>query len=135
MAATKTRSTTSRNGSGPSTVGSTVEKVASKAKRPVLTAGATAAGLAGGLALGTRLGSKRRKILGLPIGRKRPLVQAAEAVTGLARELGKARSQASGVTDDVREIRDQVNKANRQSPVEVLLDGLTHRRGAHKRES
>jgi hypothetical protein len=134
-ATTKTRSTTSRNGSGPSTVGSTVEKVANKAKRPVLTAGATAAGLAGGLALGTRLGSRRRKILGLPIGRKRPLVQAAEAVTGLARELGKARSQASGVTDDVREIRDQVNKANRQSPVEVLLDGLTHRRGAHKRES
>ena len=134
MPATKTRSTTSRNGSGPSTVGSTVEKVASKAKRPVLTAGATAAGLAGGLALGTRLGSKRRKILGLPIGRKRPLVQAAEAVTGLARELGKARSQASGVTDDVRQIRDQVNQANRQSPVEVLLDGLTHRRGAHKRE-
>jgi hypothetical protein len=131
MQATKTRSTASRNGSAPSTV----EKVASKAKRPVLTAGATAAGLAGGLALGARLGSKRRKILGLPIGRKRGLVQAAEAVADVARELGKARNQAAAVTDDVREIRDQVNQANRQSPVEVLLDGLTHRRGAHKRES
>ena len=53
----------------------------------------------------------------------------------MARELSKARNQASAVTDDVREIREQVDKANRQSPVEVLLDGLTHRRGAHKRES
>ena len=131
MAATKTRSTTSRNGSGPSTV----EKVAGRAKGPMLTAGVTAAGLAGGLALGARMGTKRRKILGLPIGRKSAFAQAAEAFGDVARELRKARNQASAVTDDVREIREQVDKANRQSPVEVLLDGLTHRRGAHKRES
>jgi hypothetical protein len=101
----------------------------------MLTAGATAAGLAGGLALGARMGSKRRKILGLPLGRKKALAQAAAAFGDVARELSKARKQASAVTDDVREIREQVDKANRQSPVEVLLDGLTHRRGAHKRES
>jgi hypothetical protein len=35
----------------------------------------------------------------------------------------------------VHEIREQLDKANRQSPLEVVLDGLTHRRGAHKRES
>lgn len=132
MAATKTHSPVSRNGGGPTAA---VEKVASKARGPMVAAGATAAGLAGGLALGARLGSKRRKVLGLPIGRKRGLVQAAEAFAGLARELSSARRQAAGVTDDVHEIRDQLNKANRQSPVEVLLDGLTHRRGAHKRES
>jgi hypothetical protein len=131
MAATKTRSTTSRNGSGPSTV----EKVAGTAKGPMLTVGVTAAGLAGGLALGARMGTKRRKILGLPIGRKSAFAQAAEALGDVARELSKARNQASAVTDDVREIREQVDKANRRSPVEVLLDGLTHRRGAHKRES
>jgi hypothetical protein len=101
----------------------------------MITAGATAAGLAGGLALGARLGSKRRKVLGMPIGRKRGLVQAAEALGEVARELSSARKQASAVTDDVREVRQQLDKANRQSPVEVLLDGLTHRRGAHKRES
>jgi hypothetical protein len=129
--ATKTRSTASRNGSPPSTV----EKVVSKAKRPMLTAGATAAGLAGGLALGAHMGSNRRKILGLPIGRKSPFAQAAEAFGDVARELSKARNQASAVTDDLREIREQADKANRRSPVEVLLDGLTHRRGAHKRES
>jgi hypothetical protein len=41
----------------------------------------------------------------------------------------------SDTTDDVREIREQLDKANRQSPVEVLLDGLTHRRGSHRNES
>jgi hypothetical protein len=131
---TKTRAAASRNGSGPSTV-EKVEKVAGKAKRPMMAAGATAAGLAGGLALGARMGSKRRRVLGLPIGRKTGFVQAAEAFTRLAREVGSARQQAAGVTDDVHGIRDQLDKANRQSPVEVLLDGLTHRRGAHKRES
>ena len=131
MPATKTRSTASRNGAAPSTV----EGVVSKAKRPMITAGATAAGLAGGLALGARMGSKRRKILGIPIGRKSGLAQAAEALGHVARELSLARTQASAVTDDVREVREQLDKANRQSPVEVLLNGLTHRRGAHKRES
>jgi hypothetical protein len=81
------------------------------------------------------MGTKRRKVLGLPIGRKSAFAQAAEALGDVARELSKARNQASAVTDDVREIREQVDKANRRSPVEVLLDGLTHRRGAHKRES
>jgi hypothetical protein len=131
MAATKTRSTTSSNGSLPATV----ERMAGNAKRPVIAAGATAAGLAGGLVLGARLGSKRRKVLGLPIGRKSGFVQATQALGQVARELRSARHQASAVTDDVKEIREQLDKANRQSPVEVLLDGLTHRRGAHKRES
>jgi hypothetical protein len=132
MATTKTRSSVSQNGSGPANA---IEKVAGRAKGPMVTAGATAAGLAGGLALGARLGSKRRKVLGLPIGRKSGFTQAAEALADVARELSAARGKASRVTGDVREIREQLDKANRQSPVEVLLDGLTHRRGAHKREA
>jgi hypothetical protein len=132
MATTKTRSSVSQNGSGPAEA---IEKVAGRAKAPMVAAGATAAGLAGGLALGARLGSKRRKVLGLPIGRKSGFAQAAEALVDVARELSAARGQASRVTGDVREIREQLDKANRQSPVEVLLDGLTHRRGAHKGES
>lgn len=93
------------------------------------------AGLAGGLALGARMGSKRRKVLGLPVGRKRPMVRAAEALGKVALRLGSAAHQATATADDVRQIREELDKANRQSPVEVLLDGLTHRRGAHKRES
>jgi hypothetical protein len=40
----------------------------------------------------------------------------------------------SATSDDVHEIREQLDRVNRQSPLEVVLDGLTHRRGAHKQE-
>ena len=111
----------------------------------MLAAGATAAGLAGGLALGSRDTSKRRglsallvpqrKILGVPFGRKNGVVRTAEALGQMARELRSATNKVSATTDDVRQIREQLDKANRRSPIEVVLDGLTHRRGAHKRES
>jgi hypothetical protein len=141
MPATTTRSTSSANGR-------TSSKAATKArgaKVPALAAGATAAGLAGGLALGSRIGSKRRgmaallsprrKVLGVPIGRKNNLAKTAQALGQVARGLSQASNQASATTDEMRQIREQLDKANRRSPLEVLLDGLTHRRGAHKRES
>ena len=53
----------------------------------------------------------------------------------LADGLGSATGKAVATTDDVHKIREELEQANRRSPVEVLLDGLTHRRGAHKRES
>jgi hypothetical protein len=125
--------------------GSSVATAARKAKGPLLTAGATAAGLAGGLALGSRMTSKRRglgavlaprrKVLGVPVGRKSGVVRTAEALGQVARQLSSATNQISGTADDVQQIREQLDKANRQSPLEVVLDGLTHRRGAHKRES
>jgi hypothetical protein len=81
--------------------------------------------LAGGLALGSRM----------PWRRRTTLERVAGAAAQLARELGSARKQVAATTDDVHQIREQLDKANRQSPLEVVLDGLTHRRGAHKRES
>ena len=125
--------------------GASVTTAARKAKRPALAAGATAAGLAGGLALGSRMASKRRgvsallaprrKILGVPVGRKSGLARTADALGQVARELSTATNHVSGTTDDVRQIREELEKANRRSPLEVVLDGLTHRRGAHKHES
>ena len=151
MAATRTRSTPSVNGSTASAAvdkakeaGDSVVSVARRAKGPALAAGAGAAGLVGGLALGSRMASKRRglvaqlaprpRVLGVPVGRKNGLARAAEALGKVAHELGSATNQVSATGDDVRQIREQLDKSNRQSPVEVLLDGLTHRRGAHKRE-
>ena len=67
-------------------------------------------------------------MLGVPLGRKRG------SLTALAL-LGKAAQELSSTSDDVRQVREELEKANRQSPVEVLLDSLTHRRGAHRRES
>jgi hypothetical protein len=67
---------------------------------------------------------RRRKLLGVPIGRKSNALVALELLRN-----------ASRTTEDVHEIREQLDKVNRKSPLEVVLDGLTHRRGAHKRES
>jgi hypothetical protein len=137
VAATKTA--VSANGSGAAAkakeVGESVATAARTSKGPAIAAGATVAGLAGGLALGARMGSKRRKVLGLPVGRKRPMVRAAEALGKVALELGSAAGHATATADEVRQVREQLDRANRRSPVEVLLDGLTHRRGAHQRES
>ena len=111
----------------------------------MLTAGATAAGLAGGLVLGSRAKPKRRgvaallapqrKILGVPVRRRNGVVRTAKALGQVARELSSATNQVSATTDEVRQVREELEKTTRRSPIEVLLDGLTHRRGAHKRES
>ena len=85
--------------------------------------------------MGALLTPQPNRILGLTLGRKNGVVRTAEALGQVARELSSARKQVSATTDDVHQIREQLDKANRQSPIEVLLDGLTHRRGAHKRES
>ena len=43
-------------------------------------------------------------------------------------------NDASKTVDEVRQAREQLENLNRRSPIEVVLDGLTHRRGAHRRE-
>lgn len=152
MAATKTRSTQAANGSSASSAvakakdtGDSIATAARKAKGPMLTAGATAAGLAGGLVLGSRARSKsrgvtallapQRRVLGVPVGRKNGVLRTAKALGQVARELSSASNRVSVATDEVRQVREELEKTTRRSPIEVLLDGLTHRRGAHKRES
>jgi hypothetical protein len=140
MASTKAQPKPSPNGKG---AGDTAAAAARRARGPMWAAGAAAAGLAGGLALGSRRGSRRRgmllarrrRVLGMPIGPKSGALRTVELLRDGAKHLNSATGQISGTTDDVREIRAQLEKANRQSPLEVVLDGLTHRRGAHKQES
>jgi hypothetical protein len=135
MAATRTRSTLTDGVARQAGQAATSET--RKATVPLLVAGGTVAGLAGGLLLGGRrrhglsaLIAPRRQVLGVPIGRKNGLVKTAEALGRVA----AATERVADTTGDVRRIREQLDKANRQSPVEVLVDALTHRRGAHKRE-
>ena len=109
----------------------------------MLAAGATAAGLAGGLALGSRMTSKRaglgarlrsrRTVLGVPVGRRSGLSKTAQALGKVASEMSSARNQASVATDDIHQIREHLERESRRSPIEVVLDGLTHRPGARKR--
>jgi hypothetical protein len=151
MATTKARSTPSADGSAVQNAGArakqagdAVASVTRRARVPALAAGAAAAGLAGGLAIGSSMASKRgglrsllapqRKVLGIPVGPKSGVVAAAEVLGKAAKELGAVTNRVSDSSDDVRQIREQLELANRRSPLEVVLDGLTHRRGAHKNE-
>ena len=139
--------TASRSRSAPSTNGNTavakakdaggsVTAAAQRAKSPVIAAGAAAIGLAGGIALGSRLNTgRRRTVLGVPLGRKSNLQWTVETLGKAAQGLGSATRRVSSTTDDIHQVREELEKANRQSPVEVLLNGLTHRRGAHKHEN
>jgi hypothetical protein len=151
MPTAKTGSVPLVNGNAASSVvakateaGRSVTTVASRAKGPMLAAAGTAAGLAGGLALGARMSKShrfgaiiapRRKVLGVQVGRKNGVVKTAETLAKVARELQSASTHISSTTDDVRQIREQLEHANNQSPIEVLLNGLTHRRRPHKKGS
>ena len=130
MAATKSRSRTTtavKRNNGVVTrakdAGDTVASIAQRSAGPALAAGA---GLAGGLLIGSRVSSGR----GL-IGRRRS--GAVVAFAG-ARRLAALAGKASNTADDIRAIREQLENANRRSPIEVVLDGLTHRPRTGKRE-
>ena len=103
----------------------------------MLAAGATAAGLAGGLALGSRMSSKGRRRAPhrarRPVGRRSGLIKTAQALGTVASEMSSARHQASVATDDIHQIREHLERENRRSPIEVVLDALTHRPGTRKR--
>ena len=124
----------------------TRDVVASTARRtpgPARAAGLAAASLVGGVAVGVRLAPRRRgllpgrqrRLLGVPIGREPAAVIAGKALADGARRLVVATRPLASAADDVQEVREQLEQANRQSPIEVLLNGLTHRRGAHRSEN
>jgi hypothetical protein len=126
--ATTTRSNPASNGAHGVRVkareaGGSVASVARKAPSPAVAAGAAAAGLAGGLLLGSRLAPRRGTLATSAITLAHGMRRAAEAA-----------DKATTSIEEIRRVREQLETLNRRSPVEVLLDGLTHRRGAHRRE-
>ena len=126
MAATKarSRSSTAAKSNGVATrakdAGDAVVSIAHRSTGPALAAGAAAAGFAGGLLIGSRVTAVR----GL-FGRRRP--GAVVALAAGARRAATMAGKASNTADDIRAIREQLENANRRSPIEVVLDGLTHR--------
>ena len=111
---TRRRPSAAHNG-----VAEKAKEAAQRSRGPAMAAGAAVAGLAGGLLIGARM------------PRRRPL--AVRAFTGVQRVAATA-GRASTAVDDLHAVREQLDAMNRRSPIEVVLDGLTHRRGAHKRE-
>jgi hypothetical protein len=147
MATTRSRPSQSANGN-VAEVGQNakdaVVSVARHARGPAIAAGAAAAGLACGLALGSRVRTRgplaavvlgRRRLIGVPVGPKPNFAAVAMALGQGTRKVGEATGKASGAADDLTRLREQLEGLNRRSPVEVVLDGLTHRRGMHRRET
>ena len=129
-------------GGALSSAGSALGGAAKKAKTPAIAGGAALAGLAGGIALAARdTGPKR--VLGVPVpGTRRPLVtlkvksprgskakSASKDILKAAEEVGSAGRQVSNLLGEVDRVRAAIDRPKRRSPVEVLLEGLTSRRG------
>ena len=106
--------------------GDSVVTVAQKAKMPALVGTAAAAGLASGFALRSRALS-RPKVVGVPLRRRNGAFKSvAHEMQQVGKEIGKAGFRL-GVGDVHMEVQ-RGRKENRDSPLEVLLHGLTSRR-------
>ena len=96
---------------------------------------------AGGSVLGRQVGEDARRHGGVPLGGRpglagsrrwasrlraaaaRPAYRTHSRLFGkAAKELGSATKQVSSTTDDIRKVREELEQANRRSPVEVLLE-------------
>ena len=129
-------------GGALSSAGSALGGAAKKAKTPAIAGGAALAGLAGGIALAARdTGPKR--VLGVPVpGTRKPLVtlkvksprgskakSASKDILKAAEEVGSAGRQVGNLLGEVDRVRAAIDRPKSRSPVEVLLEGLTSRRG------
>jgi hypothetical protein len=114
-------STAKQAGHSMSEAGRNVGRAASKARTPLLAGGAAVAGAAGGLALGARQGRKAKAL-------RRPKVKIrSKDLAKAARNVGQFGMEVGEVATELRRNREQANGSKRRSPVEVVLEGLTHR--------
>jgi len=119
-------------GSAAGKAGSSVGTAAKKAAKPAIGTVA-AAGLAGGIALGARALSRSkgpsRPRVAIPGGGK-ALRSVAHEMQEVGKEIGKAGFRL-GVGDVSMEVQ-KGKKEERDSPLEVLLTGLTNRRSKRR---
>jgi hypothetical protein len=117
---TKRSTGSSRQSNGPAT--RALADAAQRAKGPALASGVAVAGLAAGTVLGSKLRAHRRPhMFGLPMPR------ASELKSG-AVQAARAGRWVAQMQADVRAVRAQAEQSRHQSPIEVLLSGLTSRR-------
>lgn len=101
-------------------------KAIGKAKLPLLAGGAALVGAAGGMAYGaTRSGAK---VLGVKIpGPKRVKIKSSD-LAKVAKDVGHFGDRVGELATEIRQVRQGVANGTKDSPVEVLLRGLTKRR-------
>lgn len=114
--------TTQQAGGALSDAGHSVGKAARKAKTPLIAGSAAVAGAAGGLALGARQARKSKAL-------RRPKVKIrSQDLARAARDVGQFGMDVGQLAGELRKNREAANGTKHRSPVEVVLDGLTHRR-------
>lgn len=110
-------------GSAASDTGHSVGRMARKAKTPLLAGGAAVAGAAGGLALGARQARKSKAM-------RRPMVKVdSHDLAKAAKNVGRFGVEMGELASELRKNREETDSARRRSPIEVVLQGLTTRRG------
>jgi hypothetical protein len=103
--------------------GSTVGRVASKAKVPLMAGGAALAAGAGGVALARTQRKSGLSRVSSNLGRV-----SSKDLAKAARKAGDVGAQIGEVALEVRRARESSNGHTRRSPIEVVLQGLTSRR-------
>lgn len=118
---TAAQSRPSRNGASSNGVSHGVAEAAKKAKTPLLAGGAAVAGAAGGLALGVRQARKSKML-------RRPLVKVdSHDLAKAAKNVGEFGMHVGELASELRRNREESDGSKRRSPIEVVLQGLTHR--------
>lgn len=113
----------SRNGAASNGTVHEVAQAAKKAKTPLIASGAAVAGAAGGLALGARQARKSKAM-------RRPLVKVdSHDLAKAAKSVGRFGVEMGERASELRKNREETDSARRRSPIEVVLQGLTTRRG------
>lgn len=98
-----------------------------KAKVPLLAGGAAIVGAAGGLALGARQG-RRGSGIAKAISRRPQVKIRSRDLASAAKDFGSFGAQLGQLATEIQRTRESSNGKHR-SPVEVVLEGLTARRG------
>jgi len=138
-----TRAKATRNGGSKSSPAKTVGKAVGnagkdagqatgdavrKARIPLLAGGAAIAGTVGGVVFGaTRSGGK---VLGMQLPAPKRVKIRSKDLAKAAKEVGRFGENVGDLTSELKKAREGLANGNggHDSPVEVLLKGLTHRR-------
>jgi hypothetical protein len=121
MAQQKARTQASKNANS-----SNSDSLARKAKTPAIAGGAAVAGLIGGIALSRRAPGK--KILGVRLGTGTARAASA-SLADAAKDIGTFGEHVGELANEIRVVREGVADRHSRSPIEVVLEGLTTRRG------
>jgi hypothetical protein len=114
----------SSTGNGASSNGSA--GIVGKAKLPLVASGAVLAGVVGGAALGAkRSGSK---VLGIPMPKPKRVQFRTKDLREAAKEVGGFGEHVGDLASELRRAQEAVTSGEGNSPIEVLLHGLTKRR-------